>query len=136
MAQASEKTTGPGNTVPHQGDHDRVQMLSVRADGTPDQHNPEFIGDRDATVAVTTEQFRQQAVSAVDVTERGVSAGTGGEPVEQDPTVAALQEKHQSAADAAAGAAESAVSALLPDAGSDAPVKVTSPPKASGTPKS
>ena len=26
------------------GDHDRVAMLSVRADGTPDQIDPELIG--------------------------------------------------------------------------------------------
>ena len=27
------------------GQHDRVAMLSVRADGTPDQINPELIGE-------------------------------------------------------------------------------------------
>ena len=27
------------------GQHDRVAMLSIRADGTPDQISPELIGD-------------------------------------------------------------------------------------------
>lgn len=111
MAQTSEKTTGAGNKVPHQGDHDRVQLLSVKADGTPDQHNPELIGDKETTLAATREQFAQQAVSAVDVAERGVSSG-GGEQLEQDPSIAELQGKHEDAAKAAESAAEKAVESL------------------------
>jgi hypothetical protein len=123
MAQTNEKTAGPGNEVPHAGDHDRVQMLSLKADGTPDQQNPELIGEREATLAATAEQFRQQAVSAVDVAERHtVSGGPAGvaEQVEQDPKIAEVQAKAEAAADAATSAAESAVDRLLADGG-DAP---------------
>jgi hypothetical protein len=52
------------------GAHDRVAMLSLRADGTPDQTNPEIIGDKDAAVAAAKVQFAQQAVSAVDEAKR------------------------------------------------------------------
>lgn len=110
MATASE-TPKQGNVVPHKGDHDRVAMLSVRADGTLDQHNPEIIGDKELALSATKEQFKQQAVSAVDVTERGVSAGPAEEGV-QDTSVAELKEKHDAAAEAADKAAEKAVSSL------------------------
>lgn len=123
MAQASEKSTGPGNTaVPYQGDHDRVQMLSLKADGTPDQHNPELIGDREATLEATKRQFAEQAVSAVDVAERHTVSGVpgGAEEVEQDPRIAEVQEKTQAASDAAESAAERAVDALLSDGGTPA----------------
>jgi len=123
MAEAS-KTPSQGNTVPAHGDHDRVQMLSLKADGTPDQHNPEVIGDKDVAVAAAKEQFAQQAVSAKDVELRGVSATAGVlqgqkdgsvtvvESTEQDPSIAKLEDEHAKAAKAAESAAESAVNAL------------------------
>lgn len=112
--------------VPGATDHDRVNSLSIRADGTPDQHNPELIGDVDAIRAHTREQFRQMAVSAADVRERGVTSapatlvgqedGTVKEidPSElpQDPTVERLDKAHTEAAEAAQGAADKAVDAL------------------------
>ena len=61
----------PANKVDTSGDHDRVVMLSLKADGTPDQTNPEVIGDKDFAVEAAKEQFRQQAVSAVDQDKRG-----------------------------------------------------------------
>lgn len=97
--------------VPHGGDHDRVAMLSLRADGTPDQHNPEFIGDKDATLAATTEQFRQQAVSAADVDLRGAAASTDDSGV-QDPSIAELEKAHEAAAKSAETAAKKAVDSL------------------------
>lgn len=110
------------NPVPHQGDHDRVQMLSLRPDGTPDQHNPEIIGDKDTAVRAAKEQFGQQAVSAVDVAEvRGpvTLVGTDDGGVEEipattgeDPSIQKRVEAHQSAADAAEKAAERAVESL------------------------
>lgn len=125
---ATDKGADAGNTaVPHQGDHDRVQMLSLRADGTPDQHNPEMIGDRDTTLAATKEQFVQQAVSAADVQRNAAGPVTlvGQEDgsvkeipaseAPQDPSVAAAQAEHQKVADAAAKAAEAAVDALHRD---------------------
>lgn len=112
MAAASDKEKNmPENKVPT-GDHDRVQMLSLRADGTPDQHNPEFIGDKEQTVAATTEQFRQQAVSAADTRLRRDTAATSTDSDRQDPTVEELQKAHESAAKGAESAAKAAVNAL------------------------
>jgi hypothetical protein len=107
-----------GNTaVPQNGDRDRVAMLSLRTDGTPDQTNPEIIGDKDFALEATKEQFRQQAVSAVDQAKRPEIFGTpdGGEALEQDPKIAELKDAHDSAADAADKAAESTVNALFND---------------------
>lgn len=100
------------NTVPGQGDHDRVAMLSLKADGTPDQHDPELIGDRDTALAAAKRQFAEQAVSAADIAERGVVAEDGGEQVGQDPQVEQLTKAHEDAAAAAESAAEATVKAL------------------------
>ena len=118
-----------GNTaVPQRGDHDRVAMLSLKADGTPDQHNPEIIGDKQFALTATQEQFRQQAVSAVDQAERGVTAPADGEQGAQDPTIAALQEKHEAAETAADSAAKTTVEALFTgDAGPDGSKKAAAP---------
>lgn len=122
MATSKPKTetttsSSDGNTaVPHEGDHDRVQMLSLRADGTPDQHNPELIGDKDTSLAATKEQFKQQAVSAADV----ANAPSGGATVEdapQDPSIEAATKEHEKVAAAAEKAAEAAVDALSTDKG-------------------
>ena len=110
MATASS-TPSQSNVVPDHGDHDRVQMLSLKADGTPDQHNPEIIGDKDVALAAAKEQFTQQAVSAADV----ANAGTGGTTVEdapQDPTIEAAVKEHDKVAKAAEKAAEKVVDQL------------------------
>jgi hypothetical protein len=131
MAQASENTTGTGNTAVPQGDHDRVAMLSLRADGVPDQHNPEIIGEKEFALEATREQFRQQAVSAVDVAERGAVADTGAETVGQDPAIAKLQEVHEKAASEAESAADAVVGALF--TGETAPADEPKPPTAAKT---
>lgn len=110
---AQDKKADGNTAVPH-GDHDRVQMLSLRADGTPDQFSPEIIGDKEFAVAAAKRQFTEQAVSAVDVEKRGVSAG-GAEEVAQDPTIEELRKAHEKAASAAESAAEKAVGALSKD---------------------
>lgn len=113
MAEAST-TPKQANTVPGHGDHDRVQMLSLKADGTPDQHNPEIIGDKDVAVAAAKAQFAEQAVSAKDVELRGatVDDGTVDANAKQDPTVSELQSAHEKAAKAAESAAEKVVNSL------------------------
>jgi hypothetical protein len=88
-------------------------MLSLRADGTPDQVDPEMIGDPNAAREATAEQFRQQAVSAVDQAERGVVAPITGDPVEQDPEIARLKGKHEETEESATGAALRTVDALF-----------------------
>lgn len=126
-AGKQDKTTSAaGNTaVPHQGDHDRVQMLSLRADGTPDQHNPEIIGDPEVAKAAAREQFAQQAVSAADqvraqsvpmmiVDDKGTTKPAS--EAEQDPAIAEAQAEHQKVEEAAHKAADAMVDALHKDA--------------------
>lgn len=125
MAEAS-KTPDVANKAAKGGDHDRVQMLSVRADGSLDQHDPEIIGDKEVALAAARRQFGEQAVSAVDVAERGVTAGGGtivGKPGDEpDEVVPAttdatgatseLRKKHEAAQKAGEAAAEAAVKSL------------------------
>lgn len=115
MAQGSQNS-GAGNTaVPQHGDHDRVAMLSLKADGSPDQLDPEMIGDKEFAREATRRQFQEQAVSAADVAERGVSADTGAEIVGQDPAIEKLQRKHEQVAGEAESAADATVDALFTD---------------------
>jgi hypothetical protein len=116
-----------GNTaVPHQGDHDRVQMLSLRADGTPDQHNPEIIGDPEHAKALAREQFAQQAVSAADVrghsvpmmtvtNDDGTTEERPASEAPQDPAIQDAVDEHEKVAEAARKAADAAVDALTKD---------------------
>lgn len=122
--------------IPGGGPRDRVAMLSVSRDGTPDQHDPEIIGDKEFALAATKEQFRQQAVSAVDDEKRPELFGTLGaaEEVGQDPKIEELQKAHQAAEKSAEGAAESAVNALFVEA-QPAQATVTSPKVAGGKDK-
>jgi hypothetical protein len=98
------------------GDHDRIVMASRRADGSMDQINPEFIGDKDVAIAAAKEQLKVQAVSAVDVAARGVSDKPAGENEpgsdEPDPEIKALKEAQDSAAKAAEARAEREVNEL------------------------
>ena len=111
---AEQKAAEAVNKVDEKGAHDRVAMLSLRADGTPDQTAPEIIGDKDAAVAAAKVQFAQQAVSAVDEAKRpeldlaGVPAGEEAE----DPSIAELKKAHDAAAKSAESKAESVVSSL------------------------
>lgn len=119
------------NPLPSAGDHDRVAMLSVRNDGTVDQHVPEIIIDPDVARAATAQQFAEQAVSAVDAERAAATPGAGsqvtiigtpdGEPDKVIPlttdatgSVAELQALHEAAAEAAREAAEAVVDRLTP----------------------
>jgi hypothetical protein len=133
-ADSGKQDTTPkaaaGNTaVPHGGDHDRVQLLSLRADGTPDQHNPEMIDASDATREATREQFAQQAVSAADVERAHVKSGpmmvvegkdgeTELKPASdapQDPSIKGAQDELGKVDEAARKAADAAVDKLTKD---------------------
>lgn len=128
-SKTSTTSSTKGNTaVPHQGDHDRVQMLSLKADGTPDQHNPEIIGDPEFAKAAAREQFAQQAVSAADVRATSVPMMTvsnddgttelkPASEAPQDPEIAKAQAEHEKVQEAAHKAADSMVDALSADAG-------------------
>lgn len=111
---AEEKAASAVNKVEKAGAHDRVAMLSLRADGTPDQTAPEIIGDKDAAVAAAKVQFAQQAVSAVDEARRpefGLGGTVAGEQAD-DPSIAKLKKEHDAAAKSAESKAESVVNSL------------------------
>ena len=97
------------------GDHDRVQALSIRKDGTLDQSpDVEIIGDKDAALEATKEQFRQIAVSAVDA-EKRAELGLAGSPDEGDTSdgaIDALRKEHEKAEAAAEKKAEAVVNSL------------------------
>jgi hypothetical protein len=105
------------NTAVKGGDHDRVAMLSLNVDGSPDQHDPEIIGDKDWAEKATAEQFRQQAVSAADVRERAELAkegklGGAETSTTEDPSVEQLKKAHDNAAKGAESSAKKVVNAL------------------------
>ena len=108
----TKATTEVANSAAsRQGDHDRVQMLSLRADGTPDQIDPEFVGDKETAIEAAQEQFKQQAVSAADASNAG-GDGSVVENAPQDPTIDAATKEHEKVAAAAEKAAESVVNSL------------------------
>ena len=87
-------------------------MLSLSKDGTPDQLDPEIIGDKDAAIAAAKRQFVEQAVSAKDVAERGAVSGLDAVSVKQDPSIDALAKEHEKVAAAAEKRAEAVVKSL------------------------
>lgn len=100
-------TTEPVQKVDAHGAHDRVQMLSLKADGTPDQTNPEIIGDKEVAIEAAKVQFAQQAVSAVDQKLRGVTAEDESEKDEVK-----LEKAHKAAEKSGEAAAEKAINSL------------------------
>lgn len=102
------------NPVPNGGDHDRVVMLSLKADGTPDQTpDVEIIGDKDRAVEAAKVQFAQQAVAAADSVKRaelGLAAEDEGDT--SDAKIDALRKEHEKVAGAAEKRAEAVVSEL------------------------
>ncbi len=113
------QTKGAAASIEH--DHDRIVMPSRRADGTMDQFDPEFIGDKDAAKRAARRQAEEQAASAVDVAERGVStddAAPADSP--QDPTIERIAKAQTAAADKAGKAAEAEVDKLHKGLGDDA----------------
>lgn len=110
---ADQKAASAVNKVDEAGAHDRVAMLSLKADGTPDQTAPEIIGDKDAAVEAAKVQFAQQAVSAVDEKQRvDERAKTAAAEQAEDPSIAEKKKAHDAAAKAAESKAESVVSSL------------------------
>ena len=111
MADAEKKAVpAPDNVVPH----DRVVGLSLRSDGTPDQNNPEIIGDKEAAIEAAKRQFAEFAVSAIDA-EKRAELGIGGGPNEGDTSDALidkLKAEHDKVAKAAESAAEKLVNSL------------------------
>lgn len=90
---AETKNTTPTVSVP--SDHDRVVMLSLKADGTPDQTNPEIIGDKDVAIEAAKEQFGQKAAAAVDAELRSLEDPPSAEEITKatDKAVAAAEKQ-------------------------------------------
>lgn len=110
---ADTKTTNTDKVVIKTNEHDRVVALSVRADGTLDQNDPEIIGDKDAALESTKRQFAEIAVSAVDAEKRaelGLSGTDDGDT--SDAAIDALRKEHDKAAEAAEKQAEQVVNSL------------------------
>ncbi len=97
------------STIPH----DRVVSLSLKADGTPDQNNPEIIGDKDFAIESAKRQFAEFAVSAAD-RELRENAGLAGveEGSTADKAIDALKAEHDKIAAAAEKQAEALVNQL------------------------
>lgn len=105
MAEANQKNVDVATQ------HDRVVMLSLKADGTPDQVDPEIIGDKEVALKATKRQFAEQAVSAADEAKRRAEQ-SAAESVKQDPTIAATQAEHEKIAAAAEKSAAATIEQL------------------------
>lgn len=57
---------------PEQG-QDRVVMLSLRADGTPDQTSPVVIGGKEDAIEAAKRQFVEKAISDTDEPHEGIA---------------------------------------------------------------
>jgi hypothetical protein len=97
------------------GAPDRVAMLSIAKDGTPDQHDPHFL-DEDFAREATRKQFTERAVSVIDETKRpelGLTLGGGSaEETKLDPPIEELRKAHEAAAKDAEGAADALAKSL------------------------
>ncbi len=122
-----------GNTAVPAAPSDKVAMLSLKADGTPDQTNPQIIGDKEFALAAAKEQFAQQAVSAVDEAKRAEVLPPAAETVGQDPAIEELKSAHDDAAAAAEKAAESTVNALFTEPAAETTAAKSTTSKASST---
>ena len=113
MAPSTTTTVSTEKPVVSTGDHDRVVGLSIDKTGAPDQ-TPGFevIGDKEAAVAATKEQFAQIAVAAVDAEKRTALGLAGTEDGDtSDAKIDALRAEHEKAAKAAEAKAASVVNA-------------------------
>lgn len=122
MAETPSKPTAKVNTA-LPAPHDRVAVLSVRADGTHDQLNPELL-DPEAAREYHKRQFADQAVAAADdanvVGPVTIIGKPGDEPDEivpvdesrQDPSIAERKAEHEKLIAQAERAAESVVDGL------------------------
>jgi hypothetical protein len=110
MADTNKAADAP---VASNAPHDRVVSLSLKSDGTPDQNNPEIIGDKDAAIEATKKQFAEFAVSAADAEERAkVGLGPDDEGDTSDAVIDKLKASHDKIAASAEKKAESVVNSL------------------------
>lgn len=109
MAEKETAVPVPKGAVPH----DRVVSLSLKSDGTPDQNNPELIGDKEAALEATRKQFADFAVSAADAQKRAELGLTDtGEGDTSDKVIDQLKAEHEKVAAAAEKTADQVVNSL------------------------
>ncbi len=115
MAESNKAADGAAAAVSASAvPHDRVVGLSLRSDGTPDQNNPELIGDKEAALEATKRQFAEFAVSAVDAQARAdAGLGAADEGSTADAAIDAVKAEHDKATKAAESAAEKVVNSLF-----------------------
>lgn len=115
MAESNKAAAGAAAAVPAAAvPHDRVTSLSLRSDGTPDQNNPELIGDKDVALAATRKQYAEFAVSAVDAQARAdAGLGAADEGSTADAAIDKVKAQHEKAEKAAESAADAIVNALF-----------------------
>lgn len=109
-----DKTVPVDKPVIDAADHDRVASFSITKEGTLDQSpGVEIIGDKDAALETTKEQFRQIAVAAVDAEKRPELGLAGSQEAGStaDAAIDALKAEHQKAEAAAEKKAEALVNA-------------------------
>jgi len=123
MSEKTDKPAAPASPSPVEagtaqvgpvvaGGRDRVAMLSVRVDGTPDQTDPVLVGDPAVAREATVEQLVQKAVSDADDAARTGAVDPAAPAVPADPGIAEAKAGHERVAAAAAAAAESLVDGL------------------------
>lgn len=114
MAESNKAADGAAAAVSASAvPHDRVASLSLRSDGTPDQNNPEIIGDKDAALDATKRQFAEFAVSAIDQDARRAAGLVTEEGSTADAAIDKVKAEHEKASKAAESAAEKVVNSLF-----------------------
>lgn len=112
MADAKDTPKDTPVVKVDQAEGDRVAMLSLRVDGSPDQTNPTIVGDKDQAIAAAKEQFAQKAVSAADA---GVRAEHGLAPTDDGDTADAQIDAVKADLDKVAATAEKAAEKVVND---------------------
>lgn len=95
---------------------DKVQVPSLRKDGTPDQtENFEIIGDKETAVAAISEQLAQKKISEADETRAAEQAAANSAEAQLSPEEQARKDEYDALADEAQSEAEALVEARWVD---------------------
>ncbi|MEJ7763878.1 MAG: hypothetical protein WKF86_00115 [Acidimicrobiales bacterium] len=113
MADITKPAKAAGTDTPAPaGPHDEVVALSIRNDGSLDQHAPEIIGDEAGAIEVTKVQFAQMAVTEADLRAQRDERARAEADAKQDPVIEQRIKEHEAAVKAAEATAERVVKSL------------------------
>lgn len=91
---------------------DKVQMPSLRKDGTPDQtENYEIVGDKEGTTAALAARNAQRLISEADQKRAAEQASAGAEGESLSPEEQALKDEYDALAEQGKADAEAEVEA-------------------------